>query len=179
MRLVLLICAVVLVLPGALRADMVVELDLNGFLGDGPDSVAVALGDSLQVDVWIVGDDFPIDHFAICMTDDDLLDVLGAEIVLPWPWVPWHVYENGDTIVVAAHILNHPCEPGPTLHGARVSYRAAGEGNAPIEVDLKRSRYQCFDPSYSFTGYIGAVVEIVPPTSTGSRSWGSIKSLFR
>jgi hypothetical protein len=178
MRLVLLICAVVLVLPGALRADMVVELDLNGSLGDGTDSAAVALGDSLRVDVWIVGDDFVMDIFGIYVVDNGLLDMLEAEIALPGTWLGL-VFESGDTVMVGAANQSNEPPSGPSLHVMRVLYRAEGVGTAALVVDLERSCYGYFEADERFTGYVGAVIDIAPPTSTEDRSWGSIKSLFR
>jgi hypothetical protein len=178
MRLVLLICAVVLILPGALRADMIVELDLNGSLGDGPDSASVAAGDSVQVDVWIIGDDFVMDIFGIYVVDNGLLDMMGAEIALPGTWVSL-ILESGDTVMVGAANQSNEPPSGPSLQVMSVLYRAEGVGTAALVVDLERSCYGYFEADERFTGYVGAVVEIVPPTSTGSRSWGSIKTMFR
>jgi hypothetical protein len=61
----------------------------------------------------------------------------------------------------------------------RVLYRAEGVGTAALVVDLERSCYGYFEADERFTGYVGAVIDIAPPTSTEDRSWGSIKSLFR
>jgi len=175
----------VLFLSGAaLAQDLAVELDLDGTTGNGPDTVLVDPGDSVQVDVWVVYDNEPGYenwlYFYIYLTDNGLLDLLGADMVIPPPWETAYVTENGDTVLVSAWDPAFPFGADPPLRVFSVHFGALqGSGVALLDVDLERSLWSYWETPERFVRYVGSVVVIGEPTSAKQSSWGAVKGLFR
>lgn len=176
----ILLASTILVCP--LSADMIVELDVDGQFGNGPDTLIVSQGDSLIVDVWIEGDGFgqSFGSFGVYIVDNGALTLTGGEIIPPsWsPLVP--ISETGDTVIVAAYDPFLVGLPGPSEHAASLVYEVAAEsGIGSLEVDLTRSLYAVDFSFASFDGSVGAHVEIQGTSAAGESSWGNVKQLFR
>ncbi len=164
-----------------LSADMIVELDLDGQLGNGPDTIAVSPGDSIAVDVWIKGDQFGgfFWSFGCYLIDSGVLDLIDAE-VFPLTWTPLPITETGDTVFVSAWDPWLSGVPGPTLQAASVTYEVAAEsGFGILKTDLSRSFYMIYGFTATFDDYVGAHVTIQGTTGIEESSWGDIKQLFR
>jgi len=164
-------------------ADMLVELDVDSQVGNGPDTIVVTPEDSVVTDVWIVGDDWGPSvfwYFGIYVVDNGALDFLGGEILLPPPWQSDPIAESGDTVFVWAYDLTLQGDPGPALKVARLLYRTANEeGIGTLGVDLAESFYMLYFATWRFTSYVGAQVVIEGTTGTDRTTWGAIKTLFR
>jgi hypothetical protein len=168
--------------PALAQIDLAVELDLDGTIGNGPDTVYIDPGDSVLVDVWVVEVGGPWytwwNFFGIYIVDNGLLDSLKAEMVLPPNW-DGISYEHGDTLYVFAVDLAFLSDPSPPTRVYALAYGAfQGSGAAFLDVDLDRSFWGPFE-FYPFVGYVGAVVVIGEPTRAEQSSWGAVKRLFR
>ncbi len=176
---ILLLASTILLHP--LLADMIVELDLDGQIGNGPDSLYASLGDSLIVDVWIQGDGFGNGFwfFGCVILDNGALDLVEGDILLSLPWTPLPITETGDTVLVSA-FAQVPGLPGPLLHAATLIYEVAAEsGFGNLDVDLTNSFYMIWNFTARFDNYVGAHITIQGPTGIEESSWGEVKNLFR
>jgi len=165
--------------------NLMVELDLDGVTGNGPDTILVAPKDSVVVDVWVVWEGEAQhagwDGFQIFIVDNGHLDFVDAELLMPSHWVPGTISESGDTVWISAFDFIFSGSPDPPQQVFIVLYQASLEsGIASLGVDLEWSNWSAtWGPLVAFTGYVGATVVIDEPTSTEQTSWGGVKRLFR
>ncbi|MBM3321750.1 MAG: hypothetical protein FJY73_13890 [Candidatus Eisenbacteria bacterium] len=167
---------------GPISAEMLVVLDMDGELGNGPDSVFVEPQDSIAVAVWLVGDLLGADFygFAVFVVDNGPLAFLGGEILTPAPWVS-DLSENGDTVSIVAMHPTLGGSPEGTFLVAILQYVAAAEETlGELGVDLARSGFAVdFGPTCFFDDFVGAKIMIGGNTATEQPTWGAIKTLFR
>jgi len=162
-----------------------VALDLDGTVENGPDTLLVASGDTVNVDVWVRGsggewDFLYLVQIALCNPDGTLEYVgwtLGADVAACLGLETWTNQEEGCVTMRGNGSYSFCGIPAPFLF-AEVIYRVAGEGPVgELLVDLTRSGW--WDGTTgSFVDGIGGVVEI-RPTSAENSSWTSVKALFR
>jgi hypothetical protein len=162
-----------------------VELDLDGTVENGPDTLLVATGDTVNVDVWVRGSGGEWDYIELVQVTlcnpDGALEYLGWTLGGDVAWcLGTHPWSNQDEecVTMRGDGSFHFCGiPAPFLF-AEVMFRVAGEeGFGEVTVDLARSGWWFGSEGYFVDG-IGGVVEI-RPTSAERSSWTSVKALFR
>lgn len=171
----------VLVMPGAMAgADQWLELDLDGVLGNGPDTLEVGLGDVVEVDVWLSGGRTLMGFDLIVCNHDAVLDFQSAEYHTPGTWGDEPALETGEgcvgvaTWAYAAEFLDQPVMPVTLAYWA-VQDKAV----AFLDVEAESSMvwYEDYSSSYITNG-VGAYVR-VGSVATSSSTWGMVKQLFR
>jgi len=172
-------------LPAA--GEHVAELDLDGVIGNGPDTIDIEPGALFEVDAWITeGCGLNSIGLVFC-NEDGYLDFVDAEYNYLSSWThnpPDTMYVSGCVRMVATDWTAGCVGFFPPRRFATLTYLTADESAVShLEIDGENSGWfgPCFcDPPY--TGYFenttGAVIRI-GSTETRTDSWGSIKTLFR
>jgi len=157
-----------------------VELDLDGTVGNGPDTVSVNPGDPVSIDVWITGIGEPLVFFNVhvCNPGGELAFQSGSYSV-PAAWYTEPLVETASCVEMAAWDPDFiTVMPIPRLVGDLV-YQVSQPGTT---ADLTFGYAVFEDQSFmggTFQATIGATVLIGGPTPVESPSWSSIKQLFR
>jgi len=175
---VIALVAVLLVASGT-AAEQIVELDLDGILGNGPDTVAVLVGDDVPVDIWFIGDNGLLGWTAVICNPDGALEFQEVVYHTPDYWVqePPSFPLPGCVELYSSGGIEW--EPQP-LHGATITYHAAvdqaiGELVVNIEMSFYLDTYLNYGPP---DGSVPAFIRI-GPTAADRPTWGSVKRLFR
>ena len=161
-------------------AEQIVELDLDGVLGNGPDTIDVAVGAEVDVDVWLLGGN-PLFSFDLVLCNPGgTVEYQGTEYHAPPAWT---VYPPEFSQIDCVRILgvDWSYEPfGQPAHTATITYWTTTEDAfAVIEVDSENSEVIYADLSLApIDSTVRAHIRI-GPTATECPTWGSIKKLFR
>ncbi|MBM3321533.1 MAG: hypothetical protein FJY73_12745 [Candidatus Eisenbacteria bacterium] len=175
--------ALVLIWPLAARGqDFGVEVDLDGQLGNGPDTVVVGAGDSVTAEVWIEDHDGMIIYLLVRLCNHDrYLSFTSGTYMLWGTWEGQPIVADSECVTFEAITFS---EPGPpAYHVGSATYTAAVEGaTAELSVDLEGSLYcngelVCDQFAYAVRAYVR--VEPGEPTASEQPTWGTIKGLFR
>jgi len=176
---------VIILSGGALEAQLYeLELDLDGVLGNGPDTAWVSQGECFDVDVWATGEGrgLYLVQATVCNVDE-ALDWCGWEvgpIAEECMLIDTLTTVSGPCVTVLGNGGFLFCATSPPFLFATMTYMAAGdEVLASMTIDLGNSIW--IDDAYtigSFVDGISAFVQI-GTTAVVESSWGSIKNLFR
>lgn len=160
-----------------------IELDLDGILGNGPDTLSATVGDYIDVDVWIFGEgeDLIGADFSICNANGSL-EFQSFVPVDVASWSNWMGNTGpGCRKIQAGTFSGVPVLTVPFLHGV-VTYRCAVDATiSSIAIDLDPLASDWFTSSLArgpFDSFVGASV-IVGATAIEENDWGAIKTLFR
>jgi len=161
-------------------AEQIVELDLDGVLGNGPDTIEVAVGAEVDVEVWLLGGIalFSFD-LTICNPGPTLI-YQGMEYHAPAGWTvyPPEFPQVGCVRIVGVDFATIPfAQPA---HAATITYLAVVEGVlAEIEVDTVSSWVTDFylQPVPIDSTVIARIR--IGPTAADRPTWGSVKQMFR
>jgi len=167
-------------------AEQIVELDLDGVMGNGPDTVEVEAGDLLSVDVWFRGEPALLAWWVTICHPDGGLVLCDYEDYIPdsWTLTPLHA-PFPDCDAAGATNFNFDClvmwQPTRVL---TIVYQA-GSAGGPTSLVVDELESGWLDPCVSdqldwatVDDVIGATV-LVGTTDTESPNWGSVKKLFR
>lgn len=173
---------IALLIPCSAIGNAVVELDLDGQFGNGPDTLYSSPGDTVEVNIWYV--DAWLQSFCVSLCSPENLTYVtsypGPSAGSQSPICPvTDPPENCQRFTGGYFAI---CCPDPG-HIYSVLYEVVEtQGSGGIDVDLESSCYgepsMFADRDQSFAGFIGAVV-IGEPTATDEATWGTIKTLFR
>jgi hypothetical protein len=171
-------------------AQFRVELDVDGFIGEGPDTLDVDVGTLVAVDVWWVCDEpreLLFMETVICDSGGGLeyasyeyqLDQCQPGIAT---WTPQ--FPEPNCVLLRSQYLESAKQMmwcmTPVLQATLV-YRAADDrGIQRLSVDEGHS--MCVDSgfdTYYAEGSIGAVIRVGEETSITGTRWGTVKQLFR
>lgn len=159
-----------------------VEIDLDGELGNGPDTMEVAVGDFVDASIWFVGGEDAAMSFNTIICADSALDYHSTVYETPSCMTTYPPeFPLPDCVSLAATDFCFSCYYQP-FELATVTYQAITEDfPVALEVDLANSSYFSCEIFESVTpdSTVDAYVRILPTTSTGRSSWGSVKALFR
>lgn len=179
--------ALLLLLAAACPAEAqapILELDVDGVMDNGPDHVAMAVGDTLAIDVWVYGEEntmVSIQH-TLC-ADETFLQYLSyvyfPEYSSTWTCSPIAMLPGGCVSAVATQFNFGEYYPLPVYFG--IAYYRAWAPTSLTEVAIDSTGY--FDWQFnsgSMSDAIGLTVEITDgTTSTQTGSWSAVKELFR
>ncbi len=155
-----------------------VELDLDGTLGNGPDTAFVSVGALVGVDIWVSGP-ASLYHVQVMVCDASLqLHEFGIQSFPPPLW-------SADFIMTLCPVisLTDNTTSVPMILPAKIgtiTWEAVSE-HPYAELSVEPASSGWFDTSFqwgSFSTSIGAGV-VVGLTGTESSDWGAIKGLFR
>ena len=174
-----LICAVGS--PRAAFPENSIEIDLDGVLGNGPDTLLAAVGDTVEADIWIVPAP-PPGRFLILFVIPVCEQGGGLTFESGTVQVDW------DTVFVATaescasfggYDLSFDILDTPPFLAASSRYVVTGASSSHLSVDLENSEWDDDDFDIrQFDSFVGAVVQ-VNTTATTSVRWGQLKELFR
>jgi hypothetical protein len=188
-RIVLALLAIV-ASSSLVSAEYHVELDLDGLIGEAPDTLDVEVGDSIAVDVWWTSDELAwllYMQTVICdsaggleyATTDYGLDQCEGGICAWPPQIPApHCLLLRAQYLEAGERTEHCTTP---VLLATVMYLAA-EDHAIERLSVDEGQSVCLTTSfqtYYAEGSIGAVIRIGGATSIRGTTWGAVKELFR
>lgn len=162
--------------PHTLIAQNSLEIDLDGQLGNGPDTVHASISDTIDAAIWIVptpGEFLWQFGVLLCETGDVLAfeegiieAVTEAEIV---------DIANGCPVLSGFHSFGWT----PPFHAATSRYTATSNGTSLLSIDLEISGWDSDDLfPRPFDSAVGAVIQ-VGTTATETTQWGQVKELFR
>ncbi|MBM3321536.1 MAG: hypothetical protein FJY73_12760 [Candidatus Eisenbacteria bacterium] len=180
----------VVIAGGATRAQPYwLEVDLDGVPGNGPDTVAATVGESLFVDLWVMGhtqgeewQGLLLVYATLCNEDGWLQFVEWTLGPVAYPCMQYYtetVSGGACTGMMGTGYVIGCATPAPFLF-SRVTYDLiGGETFADLEVDLGNSYW--IDYAYDagdFVAGINGVIRI-DATATEGMTWGRVKRLFR
>lgn len=161
-----------------------VELDLDGQLGNGPDVGAAAVGDTIAVEVWMVGEGCGLlgSWFTLC-NDSGSLNFIEITTDFEPPWIEEPPTVAGTCVSHLAIDFTFSAPIPIPFHHGTILYRVANEQPlSEIEIDSANgaSGYVdfCTGLGGTFEGGTGCTI-VVGATETETEDWGAIKNLFR
>lgn len=172
---------------GTAVATEMVELDLDGVLGNGPDTLAVAAGDFVPVNVWFVGDGSLLAFDMYICNPEGAMVFLELAYLTPGTWTNEDPEEAPGGCVKFFSLDMGFDGMGQPAGVATATYWAAAD-NAIAEVAVgDGTEFLALLPgggiaSGAIDGSVSAFVRIGDPGSpTGTRetTWSSVKGLFR
>ncbi len=156
------------------------ELDLDGVVGNGPDTIQVAVGEIISVDVWVLGPT-PIISAGITLCNiDGALEFQGAASNLPATWTVSPMWVPGPCKSLSAtdFSFSNPVSL-PRLFHTFTYHAAVDQALASIRLDLNLSGWMNSSlESGLFSSSVDGSVQI-GSTGISRIGWGKIKSLFR
>lgn len=164
---------------GAFAAP-VVEIDLNGVVGDGGDRETVRVGDTITADLWFVGGE-PLVGWGITLCGPEgVMEFVKAEYGTPEAWSNETPVPRGPGCVYFGSANRTFVPLVPPFRAVTVTYRAAAPAPlADLVVDEERSGW--IARSFA-TGNVGGSVDatlVISPPPVPSPTWGKVKRLFR
>ncbi len=178
--------AAVLLLAGASFATLVVEADLDGTLGNGPDYLVVSQSALVPVDLWILGDVNPAYVFGMFLCNYDHSLVYQSTVYnLPgggWQGVPPVAPTPDGCITVQGQNFLFDMVMVWPWKVATVTYHAAVDqsideiwlGGPDGGVLTSSFTSVAFDNIESVLGRVQ-----IGETNVEETNWGAVKSLFR
>ncbi len=166
--------------PSLGHSEYVAELDVDGQLGNGPDTVSVGVGQEIWTSVWLHGPQGLFGFEVVVCNPDHSLQYASATYNVPESWTMppgWPPYGCGDLWAID-FTFSQPIALSWKIGEVRF-VAALDQSLAILNVILEESGW--LSTGYA-TGhvddYVGAVVQ-VGSTATDESSWGAIKTLFR
>lgn len=194
-----------LLIPAGAGAEWTVELDLDGYLGNGPDYIFAYVSDYVTADLWIHGDE-PMIAFSVDLCNwDGALEFQGAEYLLPVEWegvipepgvcVSFSAFDTTPTGTeeeswggIKSRFRNGrsiPFKSAPSrdpitlpAHVGRIVYHAAVDYSLADIIPNSGSWTTVGGATGEFSNYIGGTVQI-GMKSPDKSAWGAIRGLFR
>ncbi len=157
-----------------------VELDLDGQMGNGPDTLSASIGDYIRGDIWVLGPT-PILSFGFTLCNlDGSLEHQGSVSNVPATWtvsttgLPGHCMD----LTATDFTFSDPVSLPWLFH--TITYQAAVDQTlASLQIDLNLSGWLNTSlESGFFSSSVGGSVQI-GSTEVYGTEWGKIKSLFR
>ncbi len=169
-----------LLLADVVVAEQAAELDLDGILGNGPDTTSVPLGTTVEVDVWLVGGD-PLWGFQImvCNADGNLqFESVVYNTSPSWTNFPPEFPSPNCVTITAADFTSDPL-PQPDMVATMIYTAIVDHSLAELSVDKDSSSvlYQDIVPRQIEVS-VDAFVQI-GAIGTNQSTWGNVKTLFR
>ncbi|MBM3320383.1 MAG: hypothetical protein FJY73_06875 [Candidatus Eisenbacteria bacterium] len=167
------------------RTNAAIELDLDGVLGNGPDTIEAFIGEDVRLDLWWVGDlpspRIMVAASTVCSPGDALVYV-ATEYHLPAYWESYPPdFPSPGCVSLATYTINwFGCIEWPFCH-ATITFRAAAEGSiAELASDVAGSVLMtCTSWTYYYAAWPSKAYVRIGSTETESSSWGSLKRLFK
>jgi len=162
------------------HGETYVELDVDGILGNGPDTVAAGVGDTVRVEVYVHHN---VPQGRLC----HVWVPLCAEQVVPdsiefWtePWVNYTAPADTCLGLYGSDVPNF-CDNqiDSPVHLASAWYVVGGCPGTVRVDDLDSYWIDSDFNAGAFSGSIPVWLCAGTPTGTSESSWGSIKVLFR
>ncbi len=168
--------ALTLSFEAAGAAGPYIELDLDGTLGNGPDHQIAQIGDTIQVDAWVMPAVPLTGYHAVGFVIRGInASLLSYAYKLLWTNQPIEDLGDGGWYVLSV-TFDFVVYLPPLLHGsARFLYHGPGPGRVVISEPTFWFSYD-FETGL-FTNNIPA--RFGPTTATEESSWSLVKELFR
>jgi len=180
MRLVPLLLAMTMMWNPA-RAEQIAEVDLDGVMGNGPDTVEVSTGDLVQVDLWLANGPDLIAFDCVVCEPLGILAFQNAQYHTVGGWIDMSpaILGSGCTELGSADYGNSPIQQPWAIVSLFYSVTAS-EGFGEIAVDTTNTTLWYSGITQGTVDVaVSSFVRVSPTTSTVQRTWSSIKSFFR
>ena len=167
-------------LPTLSFSENLIEVDLDGVFGNGPDTLAVPQGTPVTITIWFDGDgDLWLIAFAVAPCGLDSVNIAQVEHLITW-WVENNpIIADGCVFFEAATIdISYLSLPSAV---AEITYVAnLDPGLYPIEIDpLQSYWYDISLNEVTIDSFIPGYLLVTEATNTSVGSWGDVKNLFR
>ena len=167
-----------LLLPALSFGENLIEVDLDGVFGNGPDTLTVPQGTPVTITIWFDGDVLLL-AFAVAACGLDSANVALAEHLSTW-WINNIPLNANGCVLFVASTIDILYLPLPSAV-AEITYVAnLDPGVYPIEIDPLQSYW--YDNSLNevtIDSFIPGYLLVTEATSTSVGSWGDVKNLFR
>ncbi len=169
--------------PGFAAAQLSVELDLDGVVGNGPDVNCADVSDYINVDIWITGTPLSLLSASVSICNNDgSLEFQGYQDAIGSPWTITPPQFGPCLVIQATDFTFSAPKTVPFLYGT-ATYHAAADGTlGELTVDDNNSGWFSANGGGTgfFTNNIGVLFLIGGcDTATEESSWGAVKGLFR
>jgi len=154
------------------------ELDLDGVLGDHPDTGFVDFGDTMAVDLWLSGPNQIISFVATFCHDGDVLEYIDTEYTVDDYWTSLPPVVDSCVALESTNFTMAAPPPMP-VHLATIRYRAAADNQLTDILIPEAGYYSIGFQTAMFEYPTECTFLISPPIEAAFPSWGSIKRLFR
>jgi len=158
-----------------------VELDADGILGNGPDSVWATVGDTVRIEVYVQYD-FEMIGGLLCYVRVSLCgDCAVLDSIRFWPGWGCSLVPADSCILLIGNDMVNFCDTHifPPVHFTSIYYVVHG---CPCWVQVDESDSYWIDSGGDYGVFSGSVpihLCVGSPTGTAESSWGSVKALFR
>ena len=173
--------ALLLLLPVPSFSENLIEIDLDGVLGNGPDTLTVSQGTPVTITIWFDGDgDLWLIAFAVAPCGLNSENVALAEHLVTQWFVNNPLIADGCIFFEAATIdlmgISLPSAVAVITYVSNLD-----PGLYPIEIDpLQSYWYDNYSLSeVTIDSFIPGYLLVTEATSTSEDSWGDVKRLFR
>ncbi len=163
-------------LPESSYAQNSIEIDLDGQLGNGPDTVFAAVSDTIAAEIWITPTPgvyltqfgfFACESGAILTFEEGIIEVSADTASV----------EPDDSCV--AFFAFAPQGLFPPFLAATAKYSVMAGTTGSLSIDLEDTAWDNGDFDVrQFDSSVGAVVQVTT-TATETTQWGRVKELFR
>ncbi|MFH1279385.1 MAG: hypothetical protein ABIK65_13520 [Candidatus Eisenbacteria bacterium] len=182
-HLFLIVFSACLFLPSSGSANPLIELDVDGIPGNGPDTIHVGVGETFDVGAWVYPDNNGLASAAVYLEDAEGTFLFeDIQFFPPEGWVSYLVYTDSVTVLFAVGTMPPlSCIFSP-WRIAVLTFRSMVDeacGTLIVQEGVSSCIWcNIFDcewvvPSIEPTICVGA------PTSTAGSTWGRVKKLFR
>ena len=165
--------------PVASFGENLIEVDLDGVFGNGPDTLTVSQGTPVTITIWFSGDDVVLISFAVAPCGLDSVNIAQVEHLITWWFENNPIIADGCVYLEAAAanflFLSLPSAVAEITYVANLD-----PGLYPIEIDPLQSHW--YDTSFNevtIDSFIPGYLLVTEATGTSEGSWGDVKNLFR